>query len=109
MNKRRSKAKGGGLPSAKPSEPVNRLECPPPDILAEQAMKEPNRKLLRDYHETINILHKEKGFSFREIATWLTENGVEADYNAVYRVYTKGMSAEEEHELAQAEAERGEG
>jgi hypothetical protein len=114
MKKKLFKGRGAGpVPPPKPSEPasahVNHLECPPPDILAQEAMKEPNRKLLQDYRETISILRKDKGFSFREIADWLTQNGIAADFNAVYRVYTKGMSAEEENEVAQAEAERGEG
>jgi hypothetical protein len=71
---------------------VIHLEFPPPEYLLEQARGESNRKLLQDYAETIGVLRDEKGFSFREIADWLTENGVQADYNSVYRVYTKGMS-----------------
>lgn len=70
---------------------VVHLEFPPPDYLLEEALKEPNRKLLQDYRETISVLRDNKGFSFREIAEWLTQNGVDADYNAVYRVYTKGL------------------
>jgi len=97
--------------TAAPSAIVNtvNLDFPPPDVLAQAAMKEPNRKLIQNYIETIQILRKDKGFSFREIADWLTENGVQADYNAVYRAYTKGMSDEEEREVAIAESEREEG
>ena len=71
----------------------------------EEARKEPNRKLLQDYGEVISLLRDAKDFSFREIAEWLTENGVDADYNAVYRVYTKGMSENEERDVALREAE----
>jgi len=78
-----------------PDVAVTHLEFPPPEYLLGEAQKEPNRKLLEDYRETIGVLRDEKGFSFREIAEWLTQNGVEADYNAVYRVYTKGMPEDE--------------
>jgi hypothetical protein len=87
------------------SDTITVLEFPPPDVLAEAARREVNRKALDEYSEAISVLRDEKGFSFREIAEWLTENGVEADYNAVYRVYTKGMSDDEEHDVALREAE----
>ena len=83
---------------------VIHLEFPPPDYLLEQARGETNRKLLQDYRDTIRVLRDEKGFSFREIADWLTENGVEADYNSVYRVYTKGMSDEQVLEAERRDA-----
>ena len=70
---------------------VTHQEFPPPDFLLNEARKEVNRKLIESYIHTIRLLRHDKGFSFREIADWLTENGVEADYNAVYRVYTKGL------------------
>ncbi len=83
---------------------VTHLEFPPPDYLLEQARGEVNRKLIRDYRETITVLRDEKGFSFREIAAWLTENGVEADYSTVYLVYTKGMSEQQVAEVDYDEA-----
>lgn len=64
---------------------------PPPEILMQLAMDEPNRRLLDEQRGTIAVLRDEKGFTFREIAEWLTDKGIECDYNAVYRVYTKGM------------------
>src|ERR1017187_3139735 len=70
-----------------PGDVVTHLEFPPPHFLLEQAEKESNRKLLQDYRETITVLRHDKGFTFREIAEWLTQNGVAADNNAVYRVY----------------------
>jgi len=96
-------AKGGDQRAAPPprGDAVTHLEFPPPHYLLEQAEKEPNRKLLEDYLDTITVLRKDKGFSFREIAEWLTQNGVAADYNAVYRIYTKGMPDDEVAELDQ--------
>lgn len=35
---------------------------------------------------------REKGFSYREIADWLSDRGVEVDHNAVYRIYTNWLS-----------------
>jgi hypothetical protein len=98
-------AKGKQPAASPPGDVVTHLEFPPPHFLLEQAEKEPNRKLLGDYLETITVLRKEKGFSFREIAEWLTQNGVTADYNAVYRVYTKGMPDDEVAALDQEPAD----
>lgn len=94
-------AKGKQQAASPPGDVVTHLEIPPPHFLLEQAEKEPSRKLLEDYRETICVLRKDKGFSFREIAEWLTQNGVDADYNAVYRVYTKGMPDDEVAEMEQ--------
>jgi hypothetical protein len=80
------------------------LEFPPPEYLLEKAMNEPNRLLVEDYSETIRVL-RDKGFSFREIAEWLTANGVGSDHNTVYRTYTKGMTDEEVAEVDQADHE----
>jgi hypothetical protein len=98
-------AKGNQPTASPPGDVVTHLEFPPPHFLLEQAEKEPNRKLLEDYRETINLLRSDKGFSFREIAEWLTQNGVDADYNAVYRVYTKGMPDDEVAALDQEPAD----
>ena len=89
--------------AAKPSVAV--LEFPPPHYLLERARGETNRKLLQDYLEVIQTLRDEKGFSFREIAEWLSKNGVDADYNAVYRAYTKYLSDTEVAQLDQEEAD----
>jgi hypothetical protein len=61
------------------------------DYLLEQARGEETRRLLDDYTEVISVLRDEKKFTFREIAEWLQARDVEADHNAVYRAYTKGM------------------
>ncbi|HOX56934.1 MAG TPA: hypothetical protein P5205_12105 [Candidatus Paceibacterota bacterium] len=64
---------------------------PSPQQLQAEAQKEPRRRGLEDYHETIRVLKEEKGFSLREIAAWLRERGLIADHNAVWRAYSKGM------------------
>jgi hypothetical protein len=98
-------AKGNQPAASPPCDVVTHLEFPPPEYLLQEAEKEPNQKLLEDYRETINVLRNGKGFSFREIAEWLTQNGVDADYNAVYRVYTKGMPDDEVAALDQEPAD----
>ncbi len=61
-------------------------------MVAEAARGEANPRLVEDYVEAIGILRDEKRFTFREIAEWLKDRfGIEADHNAVYRAYTKGM------------------
>src|ERR1700743_1646242 len=75
---------------------------PFPDDLLEQADQEPDRIELADYYSTIVRL-RQKGFTYREIAEWLVERGVDADHNAVYRVHRNNMSEEEIAEEAIAE------
>jgi hypothetical protein len=85
---------------------------PPAFVLLQLAEAEPDQTELREYFDVIKTL-RSKHFSFREIADWLTEKGIEADYNAVYRVFTKYMDpqdeaeeAEREHDEAEDEAKR---
>jgi hypothetical protein len=78
----------------------------PPDIALREAQEEVDQRFLRCYVETMHVL-REKGFSYREIADWLTERGVDVDHNEVYRVYRDwagphGMNTS----LAQADDER---
>jgi len=70
------------------------LEMPPPDALLREAEEEPNYRDLSEYCPVIATL-RGKGFSYREIAEWLSERGVELDHNAVYRLYTRNMSDHE--------------
>jgi len=62
-------------------------DCPPPEVFLEQAKKEPKRVLLTEYIATIKTLRDEKKFTFRAIADWFAERGVETDHSAVYRAY----------------------
>jgi hypothetical protein len=63
-----------------------------PMKLRAEAEKEPARRGLDAYSDTIKLLKEEKGFSFREIAAWLQQRGVAIDHNAVWRTYSKTIS-----------------
>ncbi len=67
---------------------------PYPGDLLEVAQREPDHLDLAEYREVIAKL-RAKGFTFREIAEWLSERNVDADHNAVYRVYMKNLSEDE--------------
>ena len=60
-----------------------------PQQLRAEAEKEPSRRGLADYSEAIRVLKENKGFSFREIAAWLQQRGMNTDHNAVWRAYLK--------------------
>ncbi len=60
-----------------------------PQKLEAEARKEPRRRGLDDYLDTIRLLKEEKGFSLREIAAWFQERGVNVDHNAVWRACSK--------------------
>jgi hypothetical protein len=75
----------------------------PPDLLLERAEQESARRALADYSAVIRTLRDEKNFTFREIAEWLKDYYVEADHNAVYREYTKGMPEEVARDVAEAD------
>jgi hypothetical protein len=64
---------------------------PDPAVLFRQAEEEPDIQTLSAYVDAIRML-RDKGFSYREIADWLSERGLAVDHNAVYRAYTKSLS-----------------
>jgi len=100
-NKRTQPAKSEATPQ--PSAPVTitrEVKPCPPEILLDLAEREPDRRALREYADVIQVLRDEKQFTFREIAGWLRRHDVEADHNAVYREYTRGMPPD----VAQGEA-----
>jgi len=123
VSKSKAKPAKRSLPGTQtPSAPVSasaatevrvvQLEMPPPDALLREAEEEPNYRDLSEYRPVIATL-RGKGFSYREIAEWLSERGVELDHNAVYRLYTRNMSDHEakmeDHEAdleAQLEGQR---
>jgi hypothetical protein len=90
----------------KPSDgaQVVELENPPPDYLLEEAMKEPDRKLLEEYIQAIKVLRDNKRFTFREISEWLKQYGVIADHNAIYRAYIRHMSNQDAAHVAEVHA-----
>ena len=113
MKKRKRKTKAKAAPEATVTvAPVTEVReipefiqgqaglMPHPDSLLMEAEQEPNYRDLAEYTSVIGKL-REKGFTFRDIAEWLTERGVEADHNAVYRVYAKNMSDLEAMQEAQ--------
>lgn len=73
------------------SSPAGAPIMPDPEILFRQAEQEPDFQTLSAYVDSIQML-RDKGFSYRDIAHWLSERGVEVDHNAVYRVYTNSLS-----------------
>jgi hypothetical protein len=103
--------------SATPAEVINvppktAISMPAPECLFQLAEQEPDFRTLSAYVDSIQML-RDKGFSYRDIAHWLSEHGVDADHNAVYRVYTNSLSGYDAHledlreaEEAQAEAQR---
>jgi hypothetical protein len=101
-----------GSPPVSHTVNVTHLEMPPPEVLLEEAEQEPNYRDLSSYCAVIGTLRR-KGFSYRDIAEWLSVRGVDADHNAVYRVYTNSLSdaearmEDDEEELeARLEAQR---
>jgi hypothetical protein len=77
-------------PAVNNYEPSNPI---PPEIAFQEAEQELDRDFFRGYLSTINVL-RQKGFSYREIAEWLTERGVEVDHNVVYRAYRSWAEAQ---------------
>lgn len=69
------------------SSPDNQVEELSSETFLEAARKEPKRILLMDHINTISVLRDQKHFTFRAIADWLGERGIETDHSAVYRAY----------------------
>jgi hypothetical protein len=86
--------------SLPPSAPI----MPDPERLFREAEQEPDFRTVSAYVDSIRML-RDKGFSYREIADWLSERGVDVDHNAVYRVYTNSLSDHDAHLEGLREAE----
>ena len=87
ITKSKSKAVATAIADKPPITAVVKSDCPAPEAFLEEAKKEPKRILLMDYIATINTLRLEKKFTFRAIADWLGQRGIETDHSAVYRAY----------------------
>lgn len=80
----------------------------PPSVgeLLAEAAEEPNFIDLDEYLPVIEQL-REKGFSYREVANWLTARGIEVSYGAVYRLCVRRLAYDEaviaEQELQEEE------
>ena len=114
--KRRARKKNAATSATKPANEKITISSvagpPPPDLLFHQAEQEPDIRGLSEYVDSIQLL-REKGFSYREIADWFSERGVNVTHNTVYRVFMKNLSdleahleAQRDHDDAQAEAMR---
>jgi hypothetical protein len=64
-----------------------------PEQLRAEAENEKPRRGLDAYRETIRVLKEDKDFSFREIAAWFQQRGVNIDHNAAWRAYAKTTAA----------------
>jgi hypothetical protein len=97
MKKKRSK-KPVKVPPKNASAPgkATPSEMPPPEVLFREAEQEPDFRTLSAYADSIRTL-RDKGFSYREIAHWLSERGVDFDHNAVYRVHRSSLSDYDAH------------
>jgi hypothetical protein len=100
-----------GPVSATPAEVISspsttQISMPPPEYLFREAEQEPDFRTLSAYVDSIRVL-RDKGFSYRDIAHWFSERGVNVDHNAVYRVYTNSLSDYDAHleDLREAEEE----
>lgn len=91
------------LENAQPQSPASSVVTenspPPPEMLYEMAKGEEDRRILDEYIGAIQVLRDEKRFSFREIAEWLSGNGVETDHNAVYRAYLRHVPPQFQEEF----------
>jgi hypothetical protein len=74
-----------------------------PREIFQEAAAEPPRRMLDDYREAIRMLKDEKDFTFREIAEWFQQRGMNVDHNAVWRAYAKGMPDMDAHYVAEAD------
>ena len=68
----------------------------PADVLSD-AQSEPSRRPVQEYMDAIVELRESKGFSFREIAEWISKNAVTTDHNTVYREYKKHQKKVKEY------------
>ena len=66
----------------KPSSP------PDPERLLAEAEALPDKVRLSEYGDTISVL-RDKDYSWREIAEWLTERGVSVHYKQLERHHKK--------------------
>lgn len=84
-----------GPPGILTNAPDGSLTLRPfPDDLLDEAEQEPDHIDLAEYWRVIAKL-REKGLTFREVADWLSQRGVDADHNAVYRVYSKHLTPDQ--------------
>ena len=79
-----------------PENPRFILRPPTAAELLAEAEEEPNFIDLSDYRPVIDRL-RSKGFSYREVARWLSSRGIQVSYGTIYRLCTRGLSDDERH------------
>ena len=83
------------------------FNAPSPESIYELARAEKPSTPIKEYMDAIVVLRDEKGFTFREIAEWMSKNVAETDHNAIYREYNKHKKKElENHEREWGHIER---
>ena len=59
-----------------------------PAELLSQAKKATPKAQIEEYRETVEVL-REKGYSWRDIASFLNERGIDVDHTRIYRTFGK--------------------
>ncbi len=67
-------------------------KIPTPEELLEEAKEIYTDPNLKDYISTINTL-RAKGFTWRQIAGWISERGIKCNHNEVYYLFRKNEAA----------------
>ena len=62
--------------------------------LLEEAMKQPKKVSLSEYKEAIGVL-RDKGYTWRDIATFLNDRGVETDHTIIYKMMQRSKKMNE--------------
>jgi hypothetical protein len=90
--KRKSKRESQGIKATKLQvNAAPQKGVPEPEAFLAEAKAEEKRLLLIDHIETIKTLRYEKKFTFRAIASWLNQRGLDVDHSAVYRALVSSI------------------
>lgn len=68
-----------------------------PSKILKDAETAPDKRGLEVHREAVLIL-RQKDYSWREIAGFLTERGVQTDHTKVYRMFNKAKENEDDHD-----------
>jgi len=88
-----------------PSATTVQADILPEEAFLDDAEKEPKRILLADHTKTIRTLRDKKRLTFRAIAEWFGERGLETDQSAVYRAYCASFPPEDDDVWAPVQEE----
>ena len=62
--------------------------------LLEEAKKQPKKVSLSEYKEAIGVL-RDKGYTWRDIANFLNDRGVETDHTKIYKMMQRSKKMNE--------------